>query len=160
MQYFQQVCHIKTLILNMCVDVSSKGCHLLKILHSPLNNWQPESAPLLSIYSHWKQATQIWMPFRQVHEPSLFVLHNILYLSTVPQGADGCFLTVTSTLSISAYLITICLLSMSQTGKEKHFSHLSIIQPSWLEELIFLLSIFHSHCIDRLIQLICQQLIE
>lgn len=91
------------------------------------------------------------MPFRQVHEPCLLVLRNILYLSQSLQ------MVVFSLFLSHLYLITIHLLLWSQRWKEKRFSHPLIIQPSWLEELISLLSIFHSHCTNRFIQLICQQ---
>lgn len=53
------------------------------------------------------------------------------------------------------------LFAVHESEKEaKTFLSFINIQALWLEELIFLLSIFHSHYIDGLIQLICQQLIE
>ena len=84
----------------MCVDVSSKGCHLLKILHSPIEHCTIDSLSQLPFYPFTpteNKQPRFGCLFRQVHEPLLFVLHNILYLSTVPQGADGCFLSYLDT---------------------------------------------------------------
>lgn len=49
------------------------------------------------------------------------MLRNILYLSTVPLGPDGCFITVASVLSVSLYLTTTVLLPTSQRGEGKAF---------------------------------------
>lgn len=83
-------------------------------------------------------AIQTQMPFMQVPEPCLFVLHNCYtpYLSTVILGPDGSLLAGASAVSVCLRLVTICSLSMSQSGEEKHFSRSLIIQPSPFEGLI------------------------
>lgn len=77
-------------------------------------------------------AGQTQMPFMQVPEPCLFVLHNCYtpYLSTVILGPDGSLLSAASAVSVSLRLVTICSLSMTQSREEKHFSSSLIIQLS------------------------------
>lgn len=77
-------------------------------------------------------AVQTQMPFMLVPEPCLFVLHNCYtpYLSTVILGPDGSLLAAALTVSVSLRLVTICSLSMTQSGEEEHFSRSLIIQLS------------------------------
>lgn len=80
-------------------------------------------------------AVQTQMPFMQVPEPCLFVLHNCYtpYLSTVILGPDGSPAAAAAAawpVSVSLRLVTICPLSVTQSGEEKHFSHSLIIQLS------------------------------
>lgn len=97
-------------------------------------------------------AIQTKMPFMQVPEPCLFVLHNCytLYLSTVILGPDGSLLAGASAVSVCLRLVTICSLSMSLSGGGKHFSRSLIIQPSPIRGLNFLISMLHSRRIGTL----------